>query len=159
MMCSISLNPHSTLLRQMLLFPFYSWDNRGLQKLSHLPKEMCLVRGRFQNMVTWFQSSHPLHPPKHPSEQNQEENSKSHNFFFFLKKKFYYLSAPGLSCGTQDLRSLLWPVGSSSLIQPGPPPLGVQSLSLWTTWDVSRHSFLMSSLTIEDQLGICLQLT
>ena len=62
---------------------------------------------------------------------------------------FLYLAVPGLSCGTQDHQSSLRHVGSSGCvwtlscsmqdlvlwpgIKPGPPVLGVQSLSHWTT--------------------------
>ena len=72
------------------------------------------------------------------------------NVFFLM---FIYLAVPGLKCSTQDLRSPLWHVGSSVACtpflaargiqfpdqgQPGPPALGVWSLSHWTTKEVPR---------------------
>ena len=59
------------------------------------------------------------------------------NFFFFFFNVYIYLAAPGLSCSTQGL--YLWHAGSSALTRdgtPGPPALGVPSLSHWTTREV-----------------------
>ena len=73
-----------------------------------------------------------------------------------LKKKYFlvYLAVLGLSCSTQDLWSSLWYAGCFSCdvwilscgmwdlvswpgIVPGPPTMGAQSLSHWTTRKVS----------------------
>ena len=64
-----------------------------------------------------------------------------------------YLAAPGLSCGTpQDLQSSLVPAGSFSQgtwdlginhgLKPGPPALGVLSLSHWTAGNSQVLTFL-----------------
>ena len=62
------------------------------------------------------------------------------NFFLFIFciGAFIYVAAPGLSCGTQELRSLLGHVGSSTLTRDQKIKLGssgfrAQSLSHWTT--------------------------
>ena len=55
---------------------------------------------------------------------------------------YIYLVVLGLSCSMQDLS--LWHVGSSSLTRArtwGPPALGVQSLSQWTTREVPSNAF------------------
>ena len=64
----------------------------------------------------------------------------SHSFILILsfkKKKIIYLAAPGLSCGTQNRRSSLQPVGSlvatCRIFFPRPPALGAQSFSHWIT--------------------------
>ena len=44
---------------------------------------------------------------------------------------FIYLAEPSLSCGMRDLVS-------GPGIEPGPPALGVQSLSHWTTKGILR---------------------
>ena len=49
---------------------------------------------------------------------------------------FIYLAAPGLGCGTQDLVP-------GPGIEPGPPALGRQSLSHWTTREVPGFPFQM----------------
>ena len=64
-------------------------------------------------------------------------------FFFFN----IYLAVLGLSCSTRDLRSFLqharsfrcsmWDLVPWSGMEPGPPVLGAQSLSHWTTREVS----------------------
>ena len=84
------------------------------------------------------------------SSANSESFSSSQ-----LKKKFLvYLAVLGLSCSTQDLWSSLWYAGCFSCdvwilscgmwdlvswpgIVPGPPTMGAQSLSHWTTRKVS----------------------
>ena len=47
-------------------------------------------------------------------------------FFFFLIIYLFFLAMPGLNCGMWDL--VPWPG-----IEPGPPSLGAQNLSHWTT--------------------------
>ena len=82
-------------------------------------------------------------------------------FMSFIFKIFIYLfiyAAPGLSCGMQYLFSLvaacgllvgacgllavacLWDLVPRPGIEPGPPALGMQSLTHWTTREV-RHVF------------------
>ena len=60
-----------------------------------------------------------------------------HDFFFLIL--FIYLAALGLSCSMWDLAP--WPG-----IKPGPPALGAQSLSHWTTREVPPSWFLMPIL-------------
>ena len=65
-------------------------------------------------------------------------------FFFFNIYLFIYLAASGLSCDTRDL--VTWPG-----IKPGPPAVGVRSLSHWTTREVSLWVlFEVSSLSLPD---------
>ena len=54
---------------------------------------------------------------------------------------FIYLAALGLSCSMWDLAP--WPG-----IEPGPPALGAQSLSHWTTREVPISSFLRNLHTV-----------
>ena len=62
----------------------------------------------------------------------------------FFISLLMYLTAPGLSCimldrQLQDVNSYLWLVGFYSGTKdgnPGPPALGVQSLSHWTIREV-----------------------
>ena len=57
-------------------------------------------------------------------------------YILFLKK-IIYLAVPACSCDMLDIQPLLWHVGSSSPgIELGPPALGAQSLSHWTTREV-----------------------
>ena len=57
--------------------------------------------------------------------------------FWVLKKyAFICLSALGLSCG-------MWELVPQPGIKPGPPALGVWSLSHWTTREVPGYSVLM----------------
>ena len=61
-------------------------------------------------------------------------------WLFWVKKKndvFIYLSALGLSCG-------MWDLIPQPGIKPGPPALGVWSLSHWTTREVPGYSVLMT---------------
>ena len=60
--------------------------------------------------------------------------------FFFL---IMYSTVLGLSCDIWDLPSLLRHVRSSSLakMEPGPPALGVWSLSHWTSRDIPAFWF------------------
>ena len=92
--------------------------------------------------------------------------------FLFLNYLFIYLAMPGLSCSMRDLRCHMWDlccgmwdplaaacgIFSCSMwtlscgmwdlvswpgIKPGSPALGVQSLSCWTTSEVSVLHFLL----------------
>ena len=79
------------------------------------------------------------------------------SYVFIFKvylKEIICLTEPYLSCGTQHLQSSLrhvgsfsfdrqvlscrWHARSGSLIKPGPPALGAQSLSCWTTREVPK---------------------
>ena len=46
---------------------------------------------------------------------NQWTSREVPEHLLIFQKIFIYLAVPGLSCGTWDLQSLLWQVGSSSL--------------------------------------------
>ena len=101
-------------------------------------------------------------PPQTPLGTKSGGKQQEAQLLLFLKKTnsvIYLHQVLAVALRIFSLCCGLWDLVPRPGIQPGPPPLGVQSLSHWTTWKVSRHSFLMSSLTIEDQLGICLQLT
>ena len=53
-----------------------------------------------------------------------------------LFKKYIYLAAPGLSCSMRTLSHAMWDLVPWPGIEPGPPTLGVPSLSHWTTMEV-----------------------
>ena len=54
-------------------------------------------------------------------------------FIFFLNF-FIYLAALGLSCS-------MWDLAPGPGVEPGPPSLGAQSLSHWTTREVPPFSY------------------
>ena len=63
-------------------------------------------------------------------------------FFFFLKCLFnFWLTS--LSCGMQNILSLLWHTGSQFPDQESNPALGVWSLSHWTTREVPVIAFIV----------------
>ena len=72
-----------------------------------------------------------------------------HSLFFFCV--FIYLTALGLccglwdlfSCGTQTLSWGLWDLVPWPGLEPGPPTLGAQNLSQWTTREVPSLFILM----------------
>ena len=64
-------------------------------------------------------------------------------FLFVCLFVLFHLAVPGLSCslgifrcGMQTLRCSIWDLVPWPGIKPGPPALGVQSLSHWTTREV-----------------------
>ena len=63
---------------------------------------------------------------------------KTNQLNFLHSPFFFFLAAAVLSSSTWDHPSSLQHVGSSSLtsVEPGPPALGAQSLSHWTTGEV-----------------------
>ena len=64
-------------------------------------------------------------------------------YLFFKKKKTtkLYLAAPGLRCRMQvGSYCALWGLVPWPGIEPGTPSLGAQSLSPWTTKEVSRNN-------------------
>ena len=67
-----------------------------------------------RNLVPW-PGIKPMPPAGEKCSLNHWTSRKvpEHLLIFFLI--FIYLAMPGLSCGTWDLQSLLWQVGSSSL--------------------------------------------
>ena len=86
---------------------------------------------------------------------------KCFSLSLFFKYLFIYLAPPGLSCGIAgssifvaafrffncDMRTLscsIWDLVSWSRMEPGPPPLGVQSLSHWTTREVPNTLLFLS---------------
>ena len=58
------------------------------------------------------------------------------NIFFCL---FIYLAVPGCSYNMQTLACGMWDLVPQPDIEPGRPPLGVQSLSHWTTREFPRR--------------------
>ena len=77
----------------------------------------------------WVSSDH--HPYGNLSGGCRKQSKVYHIFLKLFS--FMYLAAPGLSCSMWDL--VPWP-GT----EPGPPALGVWSLSHWTTREVSTTS-------------------
>ena len=78
-----------------------------------------------------------------------EKQHTSLKYLVFLCTKIclFILAVLGLSCGTQDLQSLLPHVGSSfpdQRLNPGPLTLGARSLSSWTAREVPSIMFLMA---------------
>ena len=53
---------------------------------------------------------------------------------FFSFKYFIYLAVPGLRCS-------MWDLVPQPGIKPGPPALGAESLSHWTTREVPANYF------------------
>ena len=89
---------------------------------------------------------------------------------YFLKFLFIYLSVPGLSCGMwslllffsvaacrtfscslQTLICSMWDLVPLPGIEPGPPTLGVWSLSPWTTGEVPHLYIRLLSLLLRRQ--------
>ena len=62
-------------------------------------------------------------------------------FFFFFKFLFIYLSALGLSCS-------MWDLAPRPGIEPGPPALGAQGPSHWTTRELPSLSILWHCLSL-----------
>ena len=72
--------------------------------------------------------------------------------FSFFKFTLLNLAVPGLTCSTQDFRCGVqiltwgtWDLVPCPGIKPGPPALGVQSLSYWTRREVPCLVFLSCS--------------
>ena len=67
---------------------------------------------------------------------------RSTMFDFLRKYLFVYLAVPGLNCGTQTLSCSMWDIVPWQRIELGPPALGMQSLSHWTTREVPMFDLM-----------------
>ena len=99
-------------------------STRSVNTVSSLPTPLLLPLSKPLSSLTWL-----IQQPPNRSSSFLEWSIK--------KKKFSYLAVPGLSCGMQDLRSLLWHGSSSSLTRDW-----TQSLSHWTTKEIPRMILL-----------------
>ena len=81
----------------------------------------------------------PIQYCKVKNNNNKKIKDIFYRYFFFFLILFIYLAALGLSCGMWDLAP--WPG-----IEPGPPAVGAQRLSHWTTREVPTATF--SNVTV-----------
>ena len=85
-----------------------------------------------------------LNKPSWESSADQP-NSRAHLLSFLIFTYLFILAALALRCGTRDLRCGMWTLSCGMWdlvpwpgIEPGPPALGAQSLSHWTTRDIPQ---------------------
>ena len=104
-------------------------------------------------------------PPSPPAKIHLGQSIRGNKLLGFLKYLFYLfiLAVLGLSCGTWDLElqhvdfivaacgllsCSIWDLVPQPGIKPGPPALGVQSLTHWTTREVRNLArFLLKKTT------------